>query len=173
MTQRTGYRIEAGSTQLLELHHRRLLGHTVKPLPPGTVELADRLIVSRDVTAGGVTRVDIDEHQPHRLNRPLDRIPATELRVYLDGSKLPPDVEDRLPGALAHLQAIETHRLALAADRVKLAAAVSRWQHSRRPLDRATRTELEDIGRSIGLTTELLERERARLDELIAKLPTW
>ncbi len=166
-SQKITYLIAPADAQPLEIHHRRLPDHEAPVLPSGTVTLADRFIIAR----AHHPSFEIVEKQAHRVTRSIATIPPSELVAYLDGAKLPPEIGDPLRAVLTPLLAIESGVRAGQQLRVTLGERALRWQQ--RPQDRAARAELDEIARAIGQTTELLERERARLDDLIAKLPTW
>ena len=167
------YTFTAARAGPLELHHRRIPNHTTETMPSATTELADRLIVARDLAANVAAVIEIVEHQPHRVVRRIDRFAARELALYLAGSTLAPDITELLGACVRLLAAIEAQQQALALERAKLGGVVTRWQTSGRPLDRATRTELEAVGRAVGQATSALELATVQLDALVAKLPTW
>jgi len=156
----TRYTVAASRALAIELHHRRLPGLATPPLPAATVESTDRFIATREVVAGAPEIVDLVEPRPQRGRRRLTGRSADELAASLDRSKLPADVHDRLRAAIEPMRAIEVHRRDAIALRSRLAAMVGH----------ATRSELDEIARAIGKTSEVLAREQTRLDELLRDL---
>src|SRR5262249_5106156 len=83
------------------LRHNKAYGYAAKDLPPNTQDRGDSYLIPLPLQAKKSSTLTIEERQPRRHTIHILDAGATEIGLYVEGSRLPPEVADKLKQAIA------------------------------------------------------------------------
>jgi hypothetical protein len=190
-TRTSTYTIAAGRDPAKQIfvRHDKAYGYTAKDLPPGTQDRGDSYLVPLPLQSAKTSVLVVEERQTRRHTLQLLDAGTTEIGLYIEGSKLPPEIIERLHSATAlrkqmgaHEEAIEAIRtrlsdLALRADDVrenlKALANVRGADDVRKRLlaSLATiTTESDALAKKLGIEAEALAVARGKLQDSLREL---
>jgi hypothetical protein len=184
----TRYTIAAGRepAKQIYLRHGKLAGYTTNDLPPGTLDQGDAYLIPLPLQAGRSSALAIDDRQPRRRTLQLLDEGAASLGLYVEGTKLPPGVAEKLAGAIAlrrEMGAIEDDTLELRNRVGDLASRAQEIRENIRAIEKvAGAVELrkklvanltqatadgDALARSLGTKLEAIATMRSRLQDAL------
>jgi outer membrane protein OmpA-like peptidoglycan-associated protein len=118
----TSYSIAAGRDPARQIYirHDKAYGYTAKDLPPGTQDRGDSYLVPLPLQSAKTSVLAIEERQPRRHTIQLLDAGATQIGLYVEGSRLPAQVVERLQAATALRKQMGAHEEAIEATRTRL-----------------------------------------------------
>jgi outer membrane protein OmpA-like peptidoglycan-associated protein len=187
----TTYTITTGREPCTRLYirHDKLDGYMTKDLPPGTQDRGDSFLIPLPLQPGKTSTLSVEERQPRRHSVQLLDAGATDLALYIEGSKLPPATVERLNAAIAQrkemgayedrIEAARTRLLDLAAraddlrENIKALANVRGSDDVRKKLVgslASTTADADAQAKQLGLDSEALASARSRLQDSLREL---
>jgi len=187
----TTYTIVTGREPAKQIYirHDKLDGYTSASLPPGTQDRGDSLLVPLPLQPGKTSTLALDERQTRRHSVQLLDAGATDLALYIEGSKLPPETLERLRAALALRRDMGALDEKIEAARTRLADLASRADELRENLRALTHVRgADDVrrrllaslattsadsdaqARQLGSDSEALATTRSRLADSLREL---
>jgi hypothetical protein len=99
----TKYAIAPGREPAKQIYirHAKGAGYSAKELPPGTQDRGDSYLVPLPLQPGRTSTLAIEERQPRRQQIQILDAGATEIGLYVEGSKLPAPIVEKLRAAIA------------------------------------------------------------------------
>src|SRR5262249_10941422 len=99
----TTYAIVAGREppKLLFVRHDKHAGYTARDLPPNTEDRGDSYLVPVLLEAGKKSALVVEERESRRRTIELLDAGSTQIGLYVEGSKLPPEIAKKLATAIA------------------------------------------------------------------------
>jgi len=187
----TTYAIIAGreSAKTLYIRHAKASGYTATELPPGTQDRGDSYLVPVPLRAGKPSTLAIEERQArHREIKLLDA-KASELALYIEGSRLAPGVADKLRAAIELRREMAAREDSLGTLRTRMgdtSARASDLRESLRTIEKAggagdlrkqllasltqVTNDFDATARELAATNEALAVARGKLAEAIGGL---
>jgi outer membrane protein OmpA-like peptidoglycan-associated protein len=187
----TSYAIATGldPARQIYIRHDKAPGFAPTELPPGTQDRGDSLLVPLPLQPGKTSTLAIEERQPRRVTLQLLDAGATELGLYVEGSKLAADVAERLAAAMRLRKDMGAIDESLEATRDRLgdlAARTAELRENLRALARVpgtdtvrkqlatslaqTTSEADALARKLGVDSEALAAARKKLHDALREL---
>jgi outer membrane protein OmpA-like peptidoglycan-associated protein len=184
----TTYKVAAGREppKQLFVRHDRLAGYVATELPPHSEDRGDSYLVPLPLQAGKTSTLVIEEREPRRRTIQLLDQGTTQLGLYVEGSKLPPPVAQKLAAAIElrkALGALEDDRAQIRTRIGDLAARADELRQSLRALDKvggaealrkkivasltAVTTDSDAQARALEVKTEDMAAARQKLHDAI------
>jgi hypothetical protein len=180
----THYTIASGREPPKQIYvrHPKLAGYRVKDLPPGTTDQGTAYLVPLPLQAAKTSVLAIEEREPRRRTIELLDAGATQIGLYVEGSKLSPVVAEKLALAIELRKELAAENEARETTRERLGELASRAEEIResiKSLDKvrgaddlrrklvASLTQVtvdsDALARELGLKTEALAAARNKL----------
>jgi outer membrane protein OmpA-like peptidoglycan-associated protein len=184
----TKYSIAAGHdpAKTIYLRHNKAYGFTAKDLPPSTQDRGDSYLIPLPLQAAKTSTFSVEERQPRRHTIHLLDAGATQIGLYVEGSRLPPAVAAKLGEAIALRKEMGKTEEALEDLRTRIADLSGRADEIREniksidkvrgadPLRRklvasltAVMTEADTLARQLGAQAEALATARNKLQDTL------
>jgi len=185
------YTIAAGQDPAKQLfvRHDKAYGFAANDLPPGTLDRGDSYLVPLPVQPAKTSVLVIEERQTRRHTLRLLDAGATEIGLYIEGSKLPPEIVERLQAATALRKEMGAHEEAIEAVRTRLSDLALRAEDVRENLKALASvrgaddvrkrllaslavitTEADTHAKKLGLEAEALATARNKLQDSLREL---
>jgi outer membrane protein OmpA-like peptidoglycan-associated protein len=102
-TRTTYYAIRAGreAAHQIYIRHDKTNGYLAHDLPPGTIDEGDHYLIPLPLRAATESALAVDERQPTRRTIQLLDAGATQIGLYIEGSRLPAPIAEKLAAAVA------------------------------------------------------------------------
>ena len=187
----THYAIAAGRepARTIYLRHVKRAGATAKELPPGTQDRGDDYLVPVPLQPGKTSVLSIEEREPRRRSVQILDADARELAAYVEGSHLPPALQERLASAIAARKQLAQLEDEIAAQRERVADLAARAEELRenlKALDKvrgaddlkkklvtdlaAATADADALQRQLGASGEAQASARGRLQDALREL---
>jgi len=187
----TSYSIAAGREPAKQMYirHDKTYGYSAKDLPPGTQDRGDSYLVPLPLQPGKTSVLAIEERQPRRHTIQLLDAGATQIGLYVEGSRLPAQVVERLQAATALRKEMGAHEEAIEAVRTRLMELAMRADDLRenlKALDKVrgaddvrkkllaslaqTTTDADAQAKKLGTESEALATARNKLQDSLREL---
>ncbi|MDB4959282.1 MAG: hypothetical protein JWO36_6851 [Myxococcales bacterium] len=187
----TRYAIAAGRepARQIYLRYAKLAGYEIKDLPPGTLDQGDAYLIPLPLQAGRSSVLAIEAREPRQRTLQLLDEGATALGLYVEGSKLPPGVAEKLAAAVTmrkELGVLEEETVELRRRVGDLAAHAQDIRENLRAIDKVAGTvdlrkklvanltqataDTDALARSLGAKLEALATTRSRLQDSLREI---
>jgi outer membrane protein OmpA-like peptidoglycan-associated protein len=187
----TTYAIDAGqdTAKRIYIRHTKLAGYTTKELPPGTQDRGDSYLIPLPLQPSKSSSLTIEERQPRTQTIQILDAGATEIGLYVEGSRLPDGVAEKLKAAIELRkemgkieESLESLRDRLAdiapraddiRENIKALEKVRNADDLRRRLVASltqVTTESDAIAKKLGLESESLATARTKLQDALREI---
>ncbi len=187
----TRYAIAAGAdpAKQIYLRHDKASGFTAKDLPPSTQDRGDSYLIPLPLQAGKTSTLTVEERQPRRHTIQILDAGATEIGLYVEGSRLPVPVAEKLAQAIAlrkEMGRIEEGLDGVRERLVDLAQRADEIRENIRALDKvrsaddlrkklvasltSVTTEADTLAKKLGTESEALATARSKLQDSLREI---